>query len=49
MYPATGAGAATVNGEARYIWPGPLRPGKLRFWALITILIGIAMILPGRH
>ena len=35
MYPAT-ALAATVNGEARYICPGPLRPGKLRFWALIT-------------
>ena len=35
MYPAT-ALAATVNGEARYICPGPLRPGKLRFCALIT-------------
>jgi hypothetical protein len=35
MYPAT-ALAATVNGEAKYICPGPLRPGKFRFWALIT-------------
>ena len=39
MYPAT-ALAATVRGEARYIWPGPLRPGKLRFWALITTWSG---------
>jgi hypothetical protein len=35
MNPAT-ALAATVSGLARYICPGPLRPGKLRFWALIT-------------
>jgi hypothetical protein len=35
IYPAT-ALAATVNGEAKYICPGPLRPGKLRFCALIT-------------
>ena len=35
MYPAT-ALAATVKGDARYICPGPLRPGKLRFCALIT-------------
>ena len=35
MYPAT-ALAATVSGDARYIWPGPLRPGKFRFCALIT-------------
>jgi hypothetical protein len=35
MYPAT-ALAATVRGEARYICPGPLRPGKLRFCALMT-------------
>src|SRR6476660_3786825 len=35
MYPAT-ALAATVYGLARYISPGPLRPGKLRFCALIT-------------
>src|SRR5581483_1432644 len=39
MYPAT-ALAATVSGEAKYIWPGPLRPGKLRFWALITTWSG---------
>src|ERR1700676_4136602 len=36
MYPAT-ALAATVNGDARYICPGPLRPGKFRFCALMTI------------
>jgi len=35
MYPAT-ALAATVNGDAKYICPGPLRPGKFRFCALIT-------------
>src|SRR5262245_25975651 len=39
MYPAT-ALAATVSGEAKYICPGPLRPGKLRFCALITICSG---------
>ena len=32
--------AATVSGEARYICPGPLRPGKFRFCALITIWSG---------
>jgi hypothetical protein len=36
MCPAT-ALAATVSGLAKYICPGPLRPGKLRFCALITI------------
>jgi hypothetical protein len=36
MYPAT-ALAATVRGLAKYICPGPLRPGKFRFCALITI------------
>ena len=35
MWPAT-ALAATVKGEAKYICPGPLRPGKFRFCALIT-------------
>ena len=35
MWPAT-ALAATVSGLAKYICPGPLRPGKLRFWALMT-------------
>src|SRR6185369_2655744 len=40
MYPAT-ALAATVSGDARYIWPGPLRPGKLRFCALMTIWSGL--------
>src|SRR5271163_1802925 len=39
MYPAT-ALAATVRGDARYICPGPLRPGKLRFCALITTWSG---------
>src|ERR1700722_5944755 len=39
MYPAT-ALAATVSGDARYICPGPLRPGKFRFWALITTWSG---------
>src|SRR5215472_9192299 len=39
MYPAT-ALAATVYGLARYIRPGPLRPGKLRFCALITTWSG---------
>jgi hypothetical protein len=39
MYPAT-ALAATVNGDARYICPGPLRPGKFRFCALITTWSG---------
>src|ERR1700732_2403649 len=39
MYPAT-ALAATVSGEARYICPGPLRPGKFRFCALITTWSG---------
>src|SRR5262249_51451881 len=39
IYPAT-ALAATVSGEARYIWPGPLRPGKFLFWALMTIWSG---------
>jgi hypothetical protein len=39
MYPAT-ALAATVSGEARYICPGPLRPGKFRFCALMTIWSG---------
>src|SRR3954466_12697913 len=39
MNPAT-ALAATVSGEARYICPGPERPGKLRFCALITIWSG---------
>ena len=32
--------AATVNGLARYICPGPLRPGKFRFWALTTTCSG---------
>src|SRR5208282_262633 len=27
-------------GDARYIWPGPLRPGKFRFCALITTWSG---------
>src|ERR1700761_8072809 len=40
MCPAT-ALAATVYGLARYIWPGPLRPGKLRFCALTTICSGL--------
>jgi len=35
MYPAT-ALAATVSGDARYNCPGPLRPGKFRFCALMT-------------
>src|SRR5689334_1387453 len=35
IYPAT-ALAATVNGDARYICPGPLLPGKFRFCALMT-------------
>src|SRR5882672_3593940 len=39
MYPAT-ALAATVKGEARYICPGPLRPGKFRFCALMTTWSG---------
>ncbi len=39
MYPAN-ALAATVSGLARYICPGPLRPGKFRFWALITTWSG---------
>src|SRR6478672_13147818 len=39
IYPAT-ALAATVYGLARYISPGPLRPGKLRFCALITTWSG---------
>ena len=39
MYPAT-ALAATVSGDARYICPGPLRPGKFRFCALITTWSG---------
>ena len=39
MHPAM-ALAATVYGLARYICPGPLRPGKLRFCALITIWSG---------
>src|SRR5271155_4624429 len=45
MYPAT-ALAATVKGEARYICPGPLRPGKLRFCALITTCSG-RVVTPG--
>src|SRR5258708_33952357 len=36
MYPAT-ALAATVYGLAKNICPGPLRPGKLRFCAPITV------------
>src|SRR5215472_17189165 len=40
MYPAT-ALAATVNGLAKYICPGPLRPGKLRFCALTTTCSGL--------
>jgi hypothetical protein len=39
MYPAT-ALAATVSGDARYICPGPLRPGKFLFCALITTWSG---------
>jgi hypothetical protein len=35
MYPAT-ALAATVSGDAKYNCPGPLRPGKFRFCALIV-------------
>src|SRR6266566_5626428 len=45
IYPAT-ALAATVNGLARYIWPGPLRPGKFRFCALITTCSG-RVVTPG--
>jgi hypothetical protein len=45
MYPAT-ALAATVSGLAKYICPGPLRPGKLRFWALITTCSG-RVVTPG--
>src|ERR1700686_955834 len=43
--PAT-ALAATVSGLARYICPGPLRPGKLRFCALITTCSG-RVVTPG--
>ena len=35
-----GALAATVNGLPKYICPGPLRPGKFRFCALITTCSG---------
>src|SRR5262245_43201685 len=48
MNPST-AVAATVSGLARYIWPGPERPGKLRFcaemttWSLLELAPGPAL------
>src|SRR5207302_7094310 len=45
IYPAT-ALAATVSGLAKYICPGPLRPGKFRFCELITTCSG-RVVTPG--
>src|SRR3990172_7384874 len=36
-----GGDAAPGNGEARYSWPGPERPGKLRLIAEMVTSVGL--------